>query len=797
MGWLAAALAAAAGVGGGLWWWLLRLPLPRVRGTVRAPGLGAPVEIARDGWGIPHIAAQSEGDAAFGLGYAHAQDRLWQMELHRRIGTGRLAELFGPVALEADRFVRRLGLHRAAAAEADALGEEERGWLEAYARGVNAAVAALGRRLPLEFRLLGLRPEPWRPVDSIAWAKVMCLTLGHNFQDELVRYRLLQQAGPAVAARLETHYPPGLPLTTAPGGPGALDSADALLQGLAALQPYLLTDHPGASNNWVVAGSRTATGKPLLANDPHLTLQVPSLWYEAHLMYPGTSVTGATLPGAPGVIIGHNEHVGWGFTDAMADVQDLYLERWRPGTAEYEYAGQWEPATVVEETIRVKGQAAVTETVHITRHGPVLAGGPLGPGPALALRWTALAPGTLMRAVLAMNRARSVAEFRAAMRHWSAPVQNAVCADVDGNIGYIMTGQVPIRKNGSGVAPVPGWSGEYEWVGWVPFDDLPQVWNPPCGYIVTANNKTVDHTYPYHIAWDYMPGYRAQRIQEVLAARPQLTVRDCRDLQMDVLSLPGREFAALCRGLAPADPLERHALAALLAWDGQLTPESVGGAVYQVMLHHALHRAYGQVLDPDLLAAWLGKGHPLAPANSRVGRAATVLLRELHRRDAPPPGARLAAAGPGDPWDSLLAASLADAVAYLRRTLGPDPARWQWGRLHRLKLAHPLAAVKPLHRIFRGVDVPIGGDPSTPFQTAFVPHQPYAATAWAPSYRQIIDFADLARSVAVHPGGQSGHPGSRHYLDLFPLWYRGEYHPMLFRPDAIRAHAEHTLRLEP
>lgn len=787
--WVLAFLAAAAGVGAGLWWWLFRMALPRTGGTLQAPGLGAPAEVVRDRWGVPHITAQSLADANFALGYVHAQDRLWQMELHRRIGLGRLAELFGPAALEADRLLRRLGLNRAAAAETAQLGPDEQALLAAYAGGVNAAVAHMGRRLPLEFRLLGLKPEPWRPGDSVAWAKAMSLTLGHNMEDELVRFRVAREAGPAALSRLETHYPAGLPVITAPGGPGAAAAAADLLRQLDAARPYLMFDAVGASNSWAVAGSRTATGKPLLANDPHLALQVPSLWYEAHLTCPEADVTGATFPGAPGVVIGHNEHVGWGITDSFADVQDFYIEKWHPTKAACAYNGEWEPAAVITETIKVKGKPDVVETVYVTRHGPVLAGGPLGGGPALALRWTALEPGHLYRAFLGMNTARSAAEFREALRHWDAPSQNVVFADTAGNIGYVMTGRVPIRRSGTGLTPAPGWTDAFEWTGYLPFAELPQAWNPECGYIVTANNMVADPAYPHHIAWDYMPGYRAQRIQDVLAAKPGLTVQDCRDLQMDTHSIPGREFAAHCRNLQPSDPFEQQALQALLAWDGDAAPGSVGAAVYQTTCHHAVQRAYRPLLSQDLFELWMGKGNALSPANARVGRSTTVLLRELRSRQAGTVAV---------PWDDLLAASLTDAVTYLRKALGDNPADWQWGRLHRMKLSHPMAAVKPLHLLFPGsVDVPVGGDTSTPLQTAFVPHQPFRAAVWAPSYRQVIDFADLSRSVAVHPGGQSGQPGSPHYMDLFPLWYRGEFHPMLFTRTAIQQSAEATLRLEP
>lgn len=787
MGWSAILVPLIAGAIW-LWWWLYRSALPKTRGQLKAPGLLSGVTVVRDEWGVPHIQAQSMEDAAFGLGYVHVQDRLWQMEFNRRVGAGRLSELFGSLTLEADRFLRRMGLRRAALAEAAVLDDEERAFGDAYARGVNVALGSLPA-LPLECRLLGVKPEPWQVVDSLSWAKAMAMFLMHNWEDELLRYRLGCTLDAASAARLEAFYPAGQPVCAVPGGPGAPDPTDELMRLYAAAQPYLMSA-AGASNNWVVAGSRTATGKPILANDPHLRLQLPSLWYEAHLTWPGVDVTGCTFPGMPGVVIGHNEHVGWGFTDAFADTADLYLERWHPTEAAVEWQGKWEPVETVDEVIAVKGAPSVVEHVHVTRHGPVLAGAPdADRSPAsnygLSLRWVGYEPGHSLRSLLRMNGASSASEFREALHDWAAPSLNMVFADTAGNIGYIMAGRVPVRAQGSGLTAVPGWDGEHEWSGWIPFEELPQLWNPESGYIVTANNKVVDGSYPHHLSWDYMPGYRAQRLQDLLEINTRVTVDDCLAMQTDVYCLPGLAFAAHCRSLLPSDELEQEALKALLEWDGVLSPESVGGAVYETMLHFAVRRAYGPLLGEDLLEDWLGRGNVLNPANPRVGRSTTALLRELQRGDASFVGGR--------PWEQLLAASLTDAVGFLSRRLGKIPRRWEWGRLHRLELKHAMGAVPALNWLLGGAEAPLGGDMSTPNQTAFVPSEPGGALTWAPSYRMVVDFADLSRSVSVYPGGQSGHPRSRHYLDLLPLYLRGEARPMPY--GRVRAGA--TLHLEP
>ncbi len=792
-----------AAVGGGmvsLWLWLRRGGETRLDGEVAAPGAEAPIAIRRDRWGVPHVRAESLADAQYALGYVHAQDRLWQMEVQRRVTAGRLAEAFGERGVEADRFMRRVGIRRAAVREVAALDPEEQRLGEAYCRGVNDAIAAMGSRLPPEFRIVGLRPEAWTLVDSIAWGKAMGFFLSHNWDDELVRGRVLARVGPEATARLDPHYPAGHPVATRPDGPGAENVAAEALRLLEAAAAWTPLTGPGASNNWVVAGSRTASGRPILANDPHLTLQVPSLWYEAHLASPEADVVGVTLPGVPGVVIGHNERVGWGYTDSYADCADLYVERYRQERAEVEYEGRFEAVRVHREVIRVRGGEDVVEVVHETRHGPVIArDGATG----LALRWSGHEPGHIFRALLGMNTARDAAAFRESLRDWPEPSLNMVFADVDGNMGYAMAGRVPVRARGQGYVPVPGWNRDHEWTGWIPFDELPHLWNPPGGIIATANNKVVGSEYKHHISWDFMMGDRVARILDVLRSTTAITPDDCRRLQMDVKSAPGLAFAAACRRLAPTDEFERAALDRLLAWDGHLTTATVGGTVYHAALHHAVRLAYGPVLG-DLIEDWLGKpGHPVMAASTRAMRAGHALLRELAGRDASffrLPGARVPEAPDAyaDPWDTLLAAALGRAVAELRERYGNDLDRWAWGEVHRMRIHHPLAgAAVALRNVFRGIDVPIGGDTSTPLQTAYVPAEPYEGRAWAPSFRMVLDFADLARAGSVNAGGQSGHPRSRNYLDQVPLWSRGDLKPMLYAEDEIAKEAVATLRLVP
>ncbi|HEX9370916.1 MAG TPA: penicillin acylase family protein, partial [Roseiflexaceae bacterium] len=501
-------LGAAAGLAGVGLLAALRRSLPRTSGTLELPGLEAPVQVLRDRWGVPHIYARSNADLFMAQGYVHAQDRLWQMEFQRRTGYGQLAEIFGPVALESDRFLRVMGFGRVARREAELLAGEARMAIEAYVRGVSAYIGRYSDRLPIEFTILRLHPRPWEPADVLVWGKMMALTLSVNWTDEILRARIVAAVGAERAAVLDPSYPGDHPLIVPPGVRYQADIGADALRGAAATASFAGTSGGGqGSNNWVVGGARAANGMPLLANDPHLALRTPSLWYENHLNGGDYHVTGASIPGTPGVLIGHNERIAWGMTNGMNDVQDLYIEKFDASDpARYEFQGQWERATVVREEIAVRGRGEpFVEEVRITRHGPVITplvpadegrkgtnraptkdqegsddAGPsssiLGPSSeALALRWTALEPGRVFDSVLALNRAHDWESFRAALIPWTVPAQNFVYADVEGHFGYSLGGDIPIRAKGDGRLPAPGWTGEYEWTGIIPHAELPHM----------------------------------------------------------------------------------------------------------------------------------------------------------------------------------------------------------------------------------------------------------------------------------------------------------------------------------
>jgi len=784
---LVAAAGTAAGLGALAARRAARGPLPETSGALDVPGLHGPVVIERDSWGIPRIRAEHAEDLFFANGLVHAQDRFWQMELNRRVGSGRLSELFGPKALEADRLMRRLGLRRVAEEEARLLQGENRVLLAAYCRGINYYLARRPSRLPLEFSLvralpppkLRWRPDPWEIADTLVFGKVMALGLSSNWSAELVRAAVLERLGPERAAALEPAYGVGMPLVLQ----GA-NVSDALVRRLqdsyTELHPFLTATGVGAggfSNNWVVDGTRTASGKPLLANDPHLTLQMPSIWYEIELNGGGFDVAGAGFPGAPGVIIGHNSRIAWGVTAACLDVQDLVIERINPDNPQqYWYEDRWREGRLVREEISVRGRGEpVVEEVLITHHGPIVS--PVLPGErrAMALRWTALEPGTLAQSVIHYNRAGNWAEFTEALRLWDVPSHNIVYADVDGNIGYYTPGKVPIRSRGTGAVPVPGWTGEYEWVGAVPFEELPHAYNPPSHQIVTANNRLVGDEYPHHLGDDWLAGYRAQRITDLLGDRGDLTVEDFQRMQLDLYSLPGREAAVVLAGMSAESPTEATALRHAAAWDGFLTAETIGGCICLVFQHHLLRGVFTPILG-DLTECYLGLGISQAmPRNGFFSRSIPLLYDVVRARDD---GWFVRMGAPPRTWDTTLREALRATLAFLRERLGDAISDWQWGRINTIRLNHPLGSKPPLDRVFSRGPLRMGGDDNTVAAAALPFDSPFDRNGWAASYRQVVDLGDLSRSVSIHGTGQSGHPASEHYDDMIAPWREGRYHPL-------------------
>jgi penicillin amidase len=794
------ALAAGGGLAGlGLWYQLVRRPLPRTSGRLRLSGLEAPVDIIRDRFGVPHIRARGAADLAYAIGFCHGQDRLWQLEFFRRATAGRLCEFAGPEMLHVDRLMRTLGLRRMAEREATAIAPALRGRLAAYAAGINASIEN-ARALPIEFQLIRLEPEPWAVADLLASAKLMAFGLSTNWEMELYRARLTREVGAELAARLEPQYPPANPIVVAPGqtyAGGGVDLADQIAR---VKETIGLTTHAGGSNNWVVSGRRSVTGQPLLACDPHLSTTIPSLWYEADMSCDDYRVRGATLPHSPEPAYAQTRHVAWGFTNVMADTQDLFVERFNADDARlYEFEGDWRQAEVVKEEIRVKGRSKPESLdVTITHHGPIVNEALGAPDePPLALAWTALQFPLLTEASDRAARARSGEELVLATAEHNAPPLNMLWADSGGNIGYKLIGKVPLRRGGSPDLPKPGWTGEFEWEGTIPYDRLPEVVNPEQGFLVTANNRIVDDDYPHHITSEWMTGYRAQRIEDLLAERERHSLDDFARIQMDVYSFPGIETVHRLSRLHPSAQRETRAIEWLKSWDGNLEPDSIAATIHQAFtLAFARAVASAAIPDPQLVDTYLSKsGGGLIPVVSSPWRFQARMLELWAEGDE---SWFASTADPnGRPWDDVALEALSAALDELERRFGKDPERWRWGSVHRVEFSHPFGEA---NKLFKGIfnrRAVAGGGPESVLQSGYVPTAPFTG-AWAPVYRMLADVSDPSRSRWQLSTGQSGQPGSRHYDDMIGGWRDGRSNPVYLDEHEQRAagHAR-QLRLDP
>jgi len=767
----------------------LRQSLPQTKGEIRVPGLSAPAEVLRDRYGIPHIFAASAEDASFALGYVHAQDRLWQMEMSRRIAAGRLAEIVGAGALETDRFLRTLGVRRSAEANLRSLDTETRKLLDAYAAGVNAFIAS-GPVLPPEFWLTGARPEPWTPADSVAWTKMMAWDLGGNWRNELLRMRLAKTLPLARIHELLPPYP-GEKVPVIADLKELYSSMEREAVRLARFAP----DNDGlGSNNWVVSGSRTESGKPLLANDPHLGLTVPPVWYFAQLSAPDMQVIGATLPGVPGVILGRNERIAWGFTNTGPDVQDLYIEK-LDAAGGYLAPEGTRAFQVIDETILVKGAEAEKLRIRVSRHGPVISdvmrtAQDLAPrGHVIAFAWTALAEDDrTAQAAHKFARAREWDGFLAAARDFQVPQQNIVYADVEGNIGFIAAGRVPHRRPTNdlkGMAPAPGWQEKYDWVGYIPFEQLPRSFNPESGAIVTANHRVTPPGYPHFISSDWQPPYRADRIQALLDAVPKHTVPSFARIQADVVSLAMRELLPKLLAARPRSEEARKALALLAKWDGAMAAERSEPLIAWAWWRELTRAIYADELGDAFRENWLSRAVFLG--NVLSGDAEAARWCDDIRTPAV------------ETCEEVLALSLEAALADLRRRFGNDQSRWRWGEAHRALHEHRPFSRQPLLAAIFNVGVASPGDTYTVNvgrNNLNDEDRPYA-NRHAASLRAIYDLSDLEKSLYIHSGGQSGNILSDHYKAFSEAWARNEYIPMRAERKTLEAEPHQLLRLLP
>ncbi|MFQ5944183.1 MAG: penicillin acylase family protein [Anaerolineales bacterium] len=775
---------------------------PQVDGSLTLPGLDGPVDVYRDSFGIPHIYATTEHDLLMANGFVHAQDRFWQMEFQRRLPAGRLSEILGESTLDADRYFRTIGLHRAAAIEADSLEGSDRAGAEAFAEGVNAYLDTQGGSIGLEFTLLGLQgtryePDRWEPFHSLVSAKLLAWFLRSNANAELARAHIAARLGTPAIEDLMPAYDADYPIIASSGlAESTLESVPEIV-----FSRFPWDSGQGlGSNSAVISGERTATGAPLLANDPHLGIQMPSIWYEVGLhcepMGPdcGLNVVGASLPGVPGVLIGHNNRIAWGFTYLVGDHEDHFIERLNPENPnQYEFRGEWLDMEIVREEITVNGQdEPVIVDARKTHHGPIIndvAGGleedwNFGWEP-LAYSWTATEPGSVFKFVLRLNRAQNWDEFRDALQYLDVAGQNAVYADVDGNIGYQATGRYPIRGRGDGTIPVPGWTGEFEWNEFIPYKELPSVFNPPEGYLATANHAVVGPDYPYLISVDWDRGYRALRLVELLEVDDSVSVQDMQTIQRDTASLFTQDILHHFLSLQPSDDTQRDALDVLRAWDGREDRESAGAAIFETLRLHLLDNMFADELGDQLLGRASSQALFIAARNMLNEPESAwfdnTMTSEVEQRE------------------DILLQTMEETVEQLTEKLGGDPASWRWGDLHHATFEHRpfgLSGIPPLEWIFNRGPVEVDGGLETLFSSRYDINEPFGAVALS-SYLQIVDLGDLSRSLSIHTTGQSGHPFNPHYDDMIDPWRNHQYHSMLWSREQVETGAESHLQLMP
>ncbi|KAM9864031.1 penicillin acylase family protein [Leucobacter sp. BZR 635] len=851
VGWILASLVLVTLVAAGLGVWTVQRSFPTTSGSVTAAGLTGEVTVQRDERGIATITADTSDDLFFSQGYVHAQDRFWEMDFRRHLTSARLSELFGESQVGTDSFLRTLGWHRIAEQEYANMSDEARAYYEAYAAGVNEYLADhTGGKLSLEYAVLGLQnpgyePEPWDPVDSIAWLKAMAWDLRTNIEDETARALQAQFLDADELAELYPGYPfdehPVI-LADDPAGyrvvaTGKLEQGAAFVEesfaqlieslNLTPLEELLgkvdtLVSGQGegiGSNSWVVSGEYTDTGKPLLANDPHLGAALPSVWTQMQLRCSTVSdacpfdVAGFSFSGLPGIVIGHNQDIAWGFTNLTTDVADLFVESVEGDR--YWYDNAWHDMKTREETIKVAGGEDTTITVRETGHGPIVSGLtgefteiaespraetpegkilPVGPGDmggimpyseaALSLRWTALDAGSTPEAIFMLNRAENFTDFREAASKFDVPGQNLIYADPEGNIGYQAPGKLPIRAAGQqGFLPTPGWSSQYDWKGFIPFEEQPWSYNPKAGYIVTANNAIVNDDYPYFLSRDWDYGYRADRIVELLeekiAAGP-VTAEDMAEIHMDNQMPAASALQRAYASVSAEDPQLQTALDLLASWDGQNAMDSAPAAFANVLWEHVTER--------------LVSGREGEIPRDDQSRFARMFALQLDNPDA----AWWTAGGSASQEDLLMDAA-EDALAELTELQGKNPEKWNWGKLHAITLTHGSfgeSGIAPIEALFNRGPYDTPGGSGVVNATGWALGEGYE-TSTVPSMRMVIDVADWDASTWQNLTGQSGHAFHKNYTDQVKGWAVGEQYPWAFTPEAVDAVTKDTLTLTP
>ena len=774
---------------------LVTKSFPRTTGTLAVPGLQAAVSIQRDPFGVPHIRAASEHDVFFAAGFVHAQDRLWQMELIRRAGMGRLAEVVGKDALPIDKMFRTLQLTRLAREMAQSLDEDTRGALQAYADGVNAYIAMAHDRLPVEMDILHIEPEPWTIEHSLLVSRLMAWELNYARWIDVLHGLIVQKVGYKRARELFPAWPASAPvIVPGPGSKAALDAALPLFRSDQRYRDFLGVPafHAG-SNAWAVAGSKTISGKPMLANDPHLALTAPARWYEIHLSAPGFNVYGMSIPGVPFVIIGHNGRVAWGVTNGMLDDADYYVEQVDSleHPTRYLVDGAWRPMLTTIDTIRVKDGLPVVMTTYRTHRGPIInrfEASAQRSGALVSMRWTGWEVTQDPHAFLLLDRASNWKAFKHAVSYFAAPAQNFVYADVDGNIGYILGGRIPIRPHGPSDLPYPGTTSAYDWKGFAPVEDAPQSFNPPSGMIVTANNKIAGDNYPFYLSDYWEPEWRSTRITELLSSGAPFSPNDFQRFQADLVSLQARELVPVILKAFPdekAEPADvRTALTYFRNWNNLMRPEDVASTLFESFIVHAIGNTYGDELGPEIMGLYDTLAMPpLRSLNLLMQQDSSAWFDDVRT-----PGRETK----GD----IIRKSLREAISDLHSQLGGELKEWRWGTIHQVEFQHLFGGNALLRKIFNVGPFPSGGSDATINNGHFSVDQPFRQTV-GPSMRFVIDLSDFEHMLVVLPPGESGHVFHPHYDDQVTLWLNGAYRHVVFDENRVGGPGFEHLELRP
>ncbi len=764
---------------------LLGKRLPTTSGTLEIDGIKGPVLIRRDRYSIPHIEAERDEDAWYGLGFCQGQDHAVQLEGLLRIVRGTMAEMTGPDALPMDRLSRRIGFRHAAEKQLQTIGDEERLYVEAYARGVSDGSTLGCRKLPHEFAFIRSRPTPFQAADVIAIGKFIGFTLASNWDSELVRLKILTEDGLKALKALDFAWP-DWHFVTSPPGTLAGPALDRLAEDLTVFTANV--GRGGASNNWAIAPSRTATGRPILANDPHLPPALPPYWYLAHVRTPSLAVAGATFIGTPVFIAGHNGTVAWGVTAGMIDNSDLFIEEIGPDGQSVREGDGFVPCEVRREVIKVKGRKAVEEDILVTPRGPII--GPALDGDigaiSLSATWLSDRP---FKGFSQVHHAKNFEEFRSAWSGWRFAAFNMAYADTSGTIGWQLVGEAPKRRKGWGTVPLAGWDAETGWdADNVPFDELPHLSNPDTGYVATANNHPTQEGEGPFLGVDWLSGYRLSRIVEALDAKSDWDLASIQALQMDQKSIPWQEMRDAVLSTSTTTDEARKALTMLTAWDGVVAADSSAATVFEFFVAHMIRRM--AAIKAPRASQWaLGKGFASLIPHSSFGDRHVAhlvhLLREQPEEWLP------------QSWPEEIEDALAAVFRTLQGRYGSDTNRWAWGSVRKLTLRHPVGVRKPLDRLFNLGPFPWGGDINTVGQGASDPTDPTANPFFIASLRVVIDVGNWDESRYVLPGGQSGNPLSPHYDDLLPFWKRGEGVPIAWSPTEVDKATRSTLHLVP